>query len=497
MRQRLPTLQTPCRSWRVVMSVIIGLIVLATGPGVSHGQGAVTVAQAVRESIQARGSARVIVELRLPGGAHVGEGDLTTEGAAVQRGEIADTRRAIYSRLLGTWFEVVHEYDTVPLLALRIGADALAALEADPVDVQRISEDRPRRGHLYQSAPLVGSPPEARERGRTVAYDGEGQVIAILDTGVDRNHPFLKDKVILEGCFSTPNPEADIKSHCPGGVSPLKDQPGAGGPCPRCDHGTHVAGIAAGANGVYTYPDGRTVTFNGIAPKAKLIAVQVFYDGPGPDGGRSNSTNTSDYIAALEWIYSLRTAYAIAAVNMSLGGGLFTSPCDDEPEKPIIDNLRAAGIATIISTGNGDEENRGRKGIGSPACISSAISVASSTKNNTLSSFSDISSFTSLIAPGGILPGAGILSSGLDNGFVELDGTSMAAPHVAGAFAILKQAKPTTDVATILRALRQTGREVPQDPDNPQPSVTPADYAEVPLIQLQGALHRLLRPTAR
>jgi hypothetical protein len=85
----------------------------------------------------------------------------------------------------------------------------------------------------------------------------------------------------------------------------------------------------------------------------------------------------SDTLAGLDYIFSIRGSYKIAAVNMSLGGGGYSSFCDSDSRKASIDNLRNAGIATAIATGN-----NGYCGyISSPGCISSAISVGSSTNS--------------------------------------------------------------------------------------------------------------------
>src|SRR5207247_3248665 len=124
----------------------------------------------------------------------------------------------------------------------------------------------------------------------------------------------------------------------------------------------------------------------------------------------------------------------LAAVNMSLGGGLSATFCDDEPQKPAIDQLRAVGVATAIASGNNGQVDR----ISAPGCISSAVSVGSTTKIDDVSFFSNVAPFLSLFAPGGSATGgaADILSS-VPGGFGRKAGTSMATPHVAGAFAVL------------------------------------------------------------
>ncbi len=144
--------------------------------------------------------------------------------------------------------------------------------------------------------------------------------------------------------------------------------------------------------------------------------------------------------------------YNIAAVNMSLGGGKYTSSCDTDSRKAAIDNLRSAGIATVISSGNDYYTN----GIGAPACISTAVSVGATTKSDVEASYSNYHpTMLSLFAPG-----SSIYSSVPGGGWETWNGTSMAAPHVTGAWAILKQKSPSASVTDILNNLQTTGAAV-------------------------------------
>src|SRR5262249_29123233 len=162
--------------------------------------------------------------------------------------------------------------------------------------------------------------------------------------------------------------------------------------------------------------------------------------------------------------YSLRTTYNIASANLSLGGSVFTSTatCDASfPSfKTVIDSLSSANIATVIASGN--DGNAG--GISSPGCISSAVSVGSTTKQNAISSFSNSASFLSLLAPGDSVFSSVPLAF-ISSGFATASGTSMATPHVTGAWAVLKSAKPTASVAQVLSALQITGLPI-TDPRN-------------------------------
>src|SRR5207302_6088110 len=104
------------------------------------------------------GQARVIVELRLPAGAFVPEGDLPTRAAvAAQRRDIARVGSQVLSRLLSQSHRVVHQFETVPYVALEVGPDALAELAAASVQVRRVVEDALFEPMLPTSVPLIGA----------------------------------------------------------------------------------------------------------------------------------------------------------------------------------------------------------------------------------------------------------------------------------------------------------------------------------------------------
>ncbi len=196
-------------------------------------------------------------------------------------------------------------------------------------------------------------------------------------------------------------------------------------------------------------------TFSGVARDAQLISIQIFsqLSGPGcfPRPSPCATALISDLLRGLERVLELSSSFDIAAVNLSLGGGSFSSHCDNDVLKLAIDELRAAGIATVVASGNDGADGT----IARPACISSAIAVGSTTKRNFLSVFSDHADIVDLLAPGSF-----IRSSVPGARFAVLSGTSMATPHVAGAFAILRSVDPFATVDELETALTITRRPI-------------------------------------
>jgi subtilisin family serine protease len=136
----------------------------------------------------------------------------------------------------------------------------LEGLSADP-EITGIYEDRLAAPTLTSSTAVIGVPSAT-----TQGYTGAGQVVAILDTGVERTHSFLANKVVHEACFSTTYAPHASTTLCPNGQESQVGT-GAAAPCVGiCAHGTHVAGIAAG----------RGAKSSGVARDANVMAVQVF-----------------------------------------------------------------------------------------------------------------------------------------------------------------------------------------------------------------------------
>ena len=393
---------------------------------------------------QAQGSVRIIIQVKET---KIPSGRLSNPNTLSQMHRIASVQDRVLARLSTDCRSKSEKFKYIPAIASTVTQSELAALLNDP-DIVSVQEDYLSKPSLAQSIPLVNA-----DDYYTEGFSGTGQAIAVLDTGVQTSHPFFGDRTVSEGCFSNANGFGGQTSVCPGGVN-ISTAPGSGTDCSinGCSHGTHVAGIALGNN----------ATSNGVARTSSLIAMQVFTRFDSEDiCGLGNSpcllSYNSDQIRALERVLELHNdptfTTSIASVNMSLGGG---GPFNDQAacdasnfsQKAAIDNLRSVGIATLIASGN----EFFTTGVASPSCISSAIAVGSTTKSDTVSSFSNSGSLLDILAPG-----SSIRSSVPGNGFAFFSGTSMAAPHVAGTWAALKEKAPLATVSQIYDALNSSG----------------------------------------
>ena len=388
----------------------------------------------------------------------------------------------VISRLNGLQHTVNHTYKSIPFLALDVSEESIEELES-MLEVLSIVEDRPIPLNDYEesqkgslSEPFTNTDFDRPALNNTIGiigaddawnagYTGSGYYVAILDTGIRTSHDMFTGKTIVERCYSA-------ISHCPNN-STTASGAGSAAHHPNTysgwDHGTHVSGIAAGNNG----------SLFGVAKGANIIAIQVFsrFSAEDCDGSPCVMSYTSDQTAALDWLFSVRGTYNIASVNMSLGGGKYSnqSTCDsvNASIKTAIDNLRSAGIATVIASGNDTYCD----GIDAPACISSAVAVgavydwdAEAYFNNWHEDLMDLWA-----------PGYSIYSSTGDNdvSYESWNGTSMATPHVAGAWAILKQAFPSESVTSILNKIINNGVSV---------TTLCAGGASKPRIQVDAAL---------
>ncbi len=437
--------------------------------------------------IAEEGRVRVIVGLRTT---FVPEGGLAATGVDAQRERIARITDGLARELAGSDAGPVERLESLSSVVVEVGSSGLDRLLRSP-RVRSVEADVAFSVGMAESLAVVEA-----DQLQAAGVDGSGRAVAIIDTGVDRTHPFFTGRVVAEACFST---DAGVReSLCPNG-STVQIGEGAGVHCDlekssMCFHGTHAAGIAAGAHD----------TYGGVAPGADIVAIQAFHldqcsTGPCLRASLSDLLAAFDHVALL--VDQLAGTTRLVAVNMSLGGGLYTAACDAlfPSAAAAVANLSSKGVAVIAASGNDGAVGA----LSFPACLNGTVAVGSTTKTDEVSSFSNTHpSLIDLLAPG-----SQIVSAYPGSMAVRASGTSAAAPHVAGAWALLSSLRPDDGPAAILSALRSEGvpvldtrsgagyshprlalasfvpepEEEPEPPEEPLEPTTPEEPDEPPL----------------
>jgi subtilisin family serine protease len=302
-----------------------------------------------------------------------------------------------------------------PAFAAEIDLADLDELRHDP-RVRAVAIDTGGSGGLAQSLPHIRVD-LVRAQGR----NGRGTTVAVLDSGVDGDHPALAGRIAAEACFCD---NLDGTGCCPSGVL---ERLGRGAADDDHGHGTHVAGIVAG-----------------VAPAADLVAVKVL-------DSASRFRSFTQIYRALEWIADHRPD--VDAVNMSLGSDALLTGEECESSaiawglQPVIARLRGRGVLIAASSGN----NSGTYRMWLPACMADVLAVGATFDTvDSVAPFTNSSSSLDLLAPG-----VSITSATRGGGTATLSGTSMAAPHVAGLIALMKEKAgrvfPSGSIEAILR----------------------------------------------
>jgi subtilisin family serine protease len=307
-------------------------------------------------------------------------------------------------------------YSHLPAMHVEIDSDeALAELAADPSVVRIVPNEAVELMETTPSNLALIKQPQAAAAGKL----GAGTTVAVLDTGTDyKRAPF--------NCSAAG--EAGCKVVYAADLAPDDGALDANG------HGTNVSGIVLA-----------------VAPGAQIAALDVF---------NGDSGWTSDILKAINWTIQNKAKYNIVAINLSLGGGAFMSTCATDPLAIAVDSARIAGILSAVASGNGGVPNA----VSSPACGPSAVSVGAvhaanmgglkwpvcadaTTAADKVACFSNSAPFLTLLAPGVMINAAG----------VTMTGTSQAAPHVAGAIAVLRAAFPSESPDAIVKRMTSTG----------------------------------------
>lgn len=282
--------------------------------------------------------------------------------------------------------------------------------------VKSIGPDRILHTLLQNSTKIINATTMWPKQYNGINLTGAGQTVCIIDTGVNYSNPGLG------GCYGYNDPYSSCKilggyDYCADNVDCTSNDTI---PDDVDGHGTHVSGIVAASGNL-----------SGVAPEAKIVMLKVC--------NSSGQTSYSLIRYGIDWCVNNASVYNISVISMSLGGSLYSTYCDanDALLATGINNAVAKNISVVIATGN----SASSIGISDPSCIENATRVGATDKSDAMASYSNRNNLTNLLAPGGVSTNAAtqINSTCITGGYCGMQGTSMAAPHVAGAIAIINQ----------------------------------------------------------
>ena len=308
-----------------------------------------------------------------------------------------------------------------PVLTIELEDEALLDQLAGMDSVRKLRLDEQGSAALVQSRQLVRAN-EAQDLG----FSGTGKTVAVLDSGVDNDHPDLVEGLLAEHGKRFLSQGEDISQD-------FDDDNG---------HGTHVSGILASRG---------HVTTAGIAPGSSIVPVKVL-----------DSRNVgwfSDWAAGIEYAVSLHqqdNGISIDVINMSLAShSLYAESCEDTNEAiaGAVAAARELGVLVLAASGNNGSANS----LALPSCMENVVSIGSiyDTNPGGISSFTNRSPLLDLLAPGET-----ISSTGLDGEDAIISGTSQAAPHIAGAICLMLEANPGLSGDQLIETLKSTGISV-------------------------------------
>ncbi len=306
-----------------------------------------------------------------------------------------------------------YNYRLQPFVHMHATPRAIETLEDDS-EIVRIYQDLPVQALLDSAMPIIQVP-----LAHNLGWGGQGIRIAIVDTGIDPEHPDFQGRI------------ADMADWVGEGVV---DENG---------HGTHCASIAAGSGAA---SGGR---YRGVAPAATIYAAKVLH--------RNGQGMMSDVMAGIDWAVDQN----VHIISLSLGG---PGPGDGlDALSEMCDAAMSAGVIVCVAAGNDGPANRT---IGSPGASRLAITVGASTDQDVVASFSSRGpTADGRVKPDIVLPGHLIaaarakgttMGTPLDAYYAEASGTSMATPVAAGLCALLLEKEPDLTPAQVKARLMET-----------------------------------------
>jgi subtilisin family serine protease len=302
-------------------------------------------------------------------------------------------------------------------LSVEVSLEELEELKVRGIDV--LGEDKLVHAFLQDSVGIVGANTTWGLGVSGLSVNGSNVAVCVIDTGVDSSHPDLAGKVLDEYCYCSA-PEGVEASCCPNNLSEDNNASDNSG------HGTHVAGIVAAGGGI-----------DGIARGANIVAVKVL--------NSSGVGLSSDIKLGIEWCTNdtLVNLYNISVISLSLGNGQYDNSADCVAADAVpditsaINAAWAKNISVVVATGNtGGGYTNATAGISSPACLGNTTKVTASDKADNYASYAfRHASFQDIL----VAPGSSINSTDYGGGYQVDSGTSMSAPMVSGAIAVIKQ----------------------------------------------------------
>ncbi len=442
------------------LSVLLTMVFAATGSGHAMEPAPASPTKEVPEVVTNKYvpvTTRIIIKyvenearrVKTPRSARVAAWNLAnTVGAGIQHVRLMSGNAQVVEVVGAAGLEGAKAMDMIASVAQRIAADP-AVEYAEPDAIMQIQVNDPQFNQQWHyTKPGTGI---NLEDGWTKST-GNGVVTAVIDTGY-RPHADLAGNLLLPG-FDFIS-DTTVSNDGDGRDSDASD-PGDWCPPSRPEsswHGTHVAGTVAAVTN-------NALGVAGVARNARVVPVRVL----GKCGGY-----LSDIVDGMRWAAGLSVPGVAAnpnpakVLNLSLGG---SGSCGASYQNAIND-IVAAGSTVVVAAGNSNADASGFR----PANCNGVITVAATNKAGARSYYSNYGTVVEIAAPGGetySVTSDGVLSTlnagtttpGADS-YAFYQGTSMAAPHVAGIAALLYQLKPGITPAQVLSALQSTAQPFP------------------------------------